>query len=242
MEGFLGESGFIPEVLGRPWDNALPPAGFDTTANAFLARGGTAHPATSMSLPDYISPRAYVRDATYTITWHPQLLAWFGYVCDYILFLARLAWDLARDYGSRLRPMERDALRDKARLLGRYALRIIADRGRVQIHELDHVWQGRGGHCSAGSCCFELSAQRWLCSVSAWLGLPLQTGTANAADTWADAVRRYEDDYCATITNSVLWHSPDVYCWLADLGETGGRWAFACSDCYGGDLVGEVSG
>lgn len=246
--GFLGDylGGSWPAIPGYVWDHALPPSSFDSTANAWLAAGRSSHPSQSMSMPDYGSIRAYASDGTFTITYHPQVLAWMGYVCDYILYLARMAHDYARDYTTHTTSAsERDALRDKAMELGRYALRIIADRGRVQIHEFGHVWRGTGGHCSKGSCCFELAARRWLCAVTSQLGLPLFTGSASAADTWTERLDAFDSHYCASPIpgsepgSAVLFVPPQVLCWLEKPGVPDGGGVFVCSDCDGSAAVGE---
>ena len=218
---------------GADWDTGLPPARFDTTANAWLANGRAAHPVTSISTPIMSGElSAYVEDATWAVTQRPEFLAWFGFVTDYILYLARMAFDYARDLDGGARPSERAEYRQKAYELGRYALRLLTDRGRLVIHELGHVHNGLGGHCTRGECCFDLAAYRWECAVTAQLGLPIDPGTSAASDTWSNTGRAINRSYCQP-EDSKVTTDPRVYCGVHTPGDTGTRWVFWCTTCSG---------
>lgn len=234
-EGFLLNyySGVVRIDRGSDWDLGFPPTRFDTNANAWIANGRSGHPSTTFSLPlKSGSATAYVYDGTWSVTLRPEYLAWFGYLCDYILYLARMAFDYARDTTGGAAPAERADYRRKAYDLGRYALRIMTDQGRLVIHELGHVHNGWGGHCSRGECCFDLAGYRWQCSLSALLGLPIDTGTSDAADTWTNTGRTDDRTYCQP-KGSELTGMPEVHCGIVDPGDTSTSWLFWCTDCSG---------
>lgn len=234
-EGFLMRVSGRGRVLadtGSPWSHGLPPSRFDTVANAWIARGGSTHPSGSLSAPPSSSGVvAYVYDGTWSVTLRPELLSWYGYVCDYILYLARMALDYAQD------PLgapasDRAGYRAKAAELSRYALRIMADQGRLLIHELGHVHNGSGGHCSRGNCCFDLAGHRWRCALSAILGLPMDTGTSIAADTWTNYSRTDDRTYCQP-RDSTITGMPVVHCGVLEPGDSSTVWLFWCTDCAG---------
>lgn len=234
-EGFLrvesGRSRLLSD-MGFGWNRGLPPYTFNTTANAWIARFKLSHPSTEMSKPDTsTSMVAYVYDGTWSITLRPELLAWYGFVCDYILYLARMALDYAQD------PLgapagDRAEYRRKAFELSRYALRIIVDQGRLVIHELGHVHNGWGGHCSRGNCCFDLAGHRWRCALTALMGLPMDTGTSNAADTWTNISRTDDRTYCQPRSSTVTG-MPVVHCGVLEPGDSSTAWLFWCTDCSG---------
>ncbi len=115
----------------------------------------------------------YAVGGDFGVTFQPVHLAFDAYVCDRILFLARLALDYALD---RLEALDLDAAFDYAQVasrLGRYALVVVADRASVLVHEIGHSFLGKG-HCKF-DCCFEVASQAWLCEVRGHLGLPRNT-------------------------------------------------------------------
>lgn len=242
-EGFLME-GDTTDV-GRDWDHAFP-GSFDWTAAAWVTWLNGSHPSRSLSEPpkESGSARNYVSDGSWIFTSRPEHLAWHGFLCDWILYLARLAHDRARDRTSSIGLADRLALMRKAWELGRYALRILVWRGEILIHELGHVHAGEGGHCSKGSGCHELSAQRWRCAVIARYGLPLDSGNAAAADTWANTEWESVDTYVSGLSGTTtgdrsLWVAPVTSCQLAEPGDALGAYSFACSSCTDTDMVTE---
>lgn len=183
---------------------------------------------------------AYVRDGSMTVTQRPEWLAWQGFVCDYILFLSRLAFDYARDPTISLSSTQRDAYRQHAWDLGRYALRILVSRGRLLIHELGHAHNGSGGHCSNGDCCFELAAQHWQCAMTANWGMPLYDGSSPADTTWTDAPNSHRNSHC--VGDSTEFDAPLVICGLFDPGSAPGPYLFACQSCGDVPLAAVVGG
>jgi len=98
----------------------------------------------------------------FSIFMHANRLAFSGYQLDLALYQARLL----HDYGTAVGDA---GYVDDARLLARWALIDVVDKGRLLIHEAGHVWTG-GGHC-VWNFCFEMAAQAWKCKVGALLGL-----------------------------------------------------------------------
>lgn len=235
-EGFLVDRETrAVEVPGQLWNKALPPSRFDSVANEWIPQDpGAGMPGSDRAWTYtetlYDSPRAYVQDGTWHVVQRPELLAWDGFVCDWILYLGRMAYDLARDYTVRLAAAHREALLQAAWELGRYALRILVYRGHTLIHELGHVHNGEGGHCSKGSCCFDLAAQRWECALSALLGLPMWAGSWRADLTWTDTRRAWDRDYCRD-GHTMTYAIPDLVCVIDTPGDPGTRWAFGCTNC-----------
>ncbi|MCK6507985.1 hypothetical protein L6R53_32235 [Myxococcota bacterium] len=218
---------------GLSWDSGLPPSSFDAVANAWIANGATTHPSGSASTPPKSSSvTAFVEDATWAVTQRPEYLAWHGFLVDYILYLARMAFDYAADLEDGAAPFERADYRRKAWELGRYALRLLVDQGRLVIHELGHVHNGWGGHCSNGECCFDLAAYRWECALVAQLGLPIDPGTSSATSTWTNAGRAVNRSYCQS-SGSTVTSEPRVYCGVLTPGDPGSRWLFWCTNCSG---------
>ncbi|MCP4808890.1 MAG: metallopeptidase family protein, partial [Proteobacteria bacterium] len=106
------------------------------------------------------------------ISFAPSWVAWVGYLCDWLMFEARMAYDYYRDTGI-------SSYQTKATQMARYAQRLIAQVGVTLIHEIGHSWANDGGsHCStAVQCCFEVAAYRWLTAMEARFGLPYQLWT-----------------------------------------------------------------
>ena len=108
----------------------------------------------------------------FQITIPPLRLAFEGFTCDQILFLARMC----RDYGQYLRGninLDRAIIYTlNAQKLARYALRVIASRSSNLIHEVGHILTGKNSHCKT-NCCMDAAAEKWECKVRALLGLPI---------------------------------------------------------------------
>ncbi len=235
-EGFLVDRAEgVVSTPGNPWHFGLPPARFDATANEWIPQhafesAGIAGRAWTYTEVDYGDYRAYVQDGTWHVVQRPELLAWDGFVCDWILYLGRMAYDRSRDRTERMLETQREDLRAAAYELGRYALRIIAYRGRTLIHELGHVHIGEGGHCSKGSCCFDLAANRWECALSAMLGLPMYAGTFEADRTWTAWRREWDRDYCRD-GHVMTYAIPELVCAIKEPGDPSTPWAFGCTSC-----------
>jgi hypothetical protein len=107
----------------------------------------------------------------FQVTIPPLRLAYEGFICDQILFLARMC----RDYGRHLRlniNLDYSVIYTlTAQKIARYALRVIASRSSTLIHELGHVLTGKDTHCDT-KCCMDAAAEKWECSVRGLLGLP----------------------------------------------------------------------
>lgn len=114
---------------------------------------------------------------------HPIHLHFRGAVCDYILFLARLAMDYA--LSGALEFWDALALLVDASRLARYALRVISGFSELLVHEIGHVYAG-GNHCDSGSgnnlACMEIAARQWGCKVRGVLGLPSRTFSQQNTD------------------------------------------------------------
>lgn len=218
------------EDLGNAWDFAFP-AEFDRMGMQWEP-AGSARPlgGETMPMPGVgTGLLAYVSNGTWTVSQRPEFLAWQGFVVDWILYCARMAFDRARDAGATLTDTERTELRAKAAALGRYALRVLVDRGRLLIHELGHVHNGAGGHCEIGECCFELAAQHWQCAVVAAWGMPIFSGTSDAARTWMDASTEADLDTCHGDDAGTA--EPWMQCTLGSPGTRWGSYTFSCHGC-----------
>ncbi len=229
--------------VGDPGDvwNVAFPAMFDSTGWQWMPSGGLRSPLYEMPRPVVQgSILAYVRDGSMTVTQRPEVLAWEAFVCDYILFLSRLAFDCARDPTIGQTHAQRDAYRQHAWDLGRYALRILASRGRILIHELGHAHNGSGGHCGNGDCCFELAAQHWLCSMTSAWGMPLFDGTRSAESTWTEWIHDEVRSNCKDASDPPI--HPWILCILFEPGAYPGGFLFACNSCGRDETTAVVGG
>jgi len=215
------DDGFLPVASssaaanpGLDWSKAFP---LTMGPDDYLVAPDPTFP---LGRPNVGRPIAYVADGTMSVTQHPALLAFDGYSIDFILYLARMALDYARDPEVGLGDSAADDFRQAASELARYALRILVDRGRLLIHELGHAWLG-GGHCSH-DCCFDLSAARWECAVTALLGLPIEWGSTVDA-TW--------DRTLAAVGCNDTLGVATYACTLDAPGEVGGQAFFSCRGC-----------
>lgn len=95
---------------------------------------------------------------------HASLLAYQGFIADFLMWWARCAMDYANEKGS-LPHLK------AASELARFVLFRISTWSKTFIHELGHCYLG-GGHCDPHRCCFDIAAERWHCKVIAKLGLP----------------------------------------------------------------------
>jgi hypothetical protein len=135
------------------------------------------------------------------VTFQPAHLAYDGEVCDTLMFMAQLCLDRAR---ALCRRREREApdwapqavLAVRAgRQFASYALVIIAERARVLVHELGHVYLGGSPHCGYDASilskgvpspvadhtgaprwrsCFDVASWAFLARVQAENGLPIE--------------------------------------------------------------------
>jgi hypothetical protein len=163
---------------------------------------------------------------SWEVAFPPNDLAWRGAVCDYQMFLARLAYDYARYLGARLQWGAAIVAYGLAVRLARYALLVIARHARTMLHELGHCYL-RSGHCTWG-CYFEIAAQHWYCQLRARLGLPLQTYEPLGDDDFEPGELGFttRDGYCGS-TEGVFYMS----CTVADNGVEGSRAEF-CATPY----------
>ncbi len=232
-EGFEAEAD--PVDLGNDWAYNFP-ARFDLNARAWVSDKQESHPyqSHSESPKEKDTARNYVSNGSWIFTSRPEHLAWHGFLIDWILYLARMAHDIARDPSASLTLVERLEFMQKAYELGRYALRILVWRGEILIHELGHVHAGKGGHCSVGSGCHELSAQRWKCAVIAKYGLPFHSGNSSHTSTWSTDSATWYDDYISSQDRGIRylnWHPLELSCDVHSIGTARGSYSFSCYSC-----------
>jgi len=115
---------------------------------------------------DYASTdcTAFMQGGGFGIRLHASMLAYQGFIPDFLMWWARCAMDYANEEGS-LPHLE------AASELARFVLYRISIWSRDLIHELGHCYLG-AGHCDPHLCCFDIAAERWHCKVIAKLGLP----------------------------------------------------------------------
>jgi hypothetical protein len=154
------------------------------------------------------------------VTFQPAHLAYDGEVCDTLMFMAQLCLDRARALCSR---REREApdwapqavLAVRAgRQFASYALVIIAERAKVLVHELGHVYLGGSPHCGYDASilskevaspvaehtgaprwrsCFDVASWAFLARVQAENGLPIEPYIAEGAAGRAPSSQRSPD-------------------------------------------------
>lgn len=135
--------------------------------------------------PDGASTAAFAGITPAFVNLHAAHLAGYGFMADWIMYLSRMAFDYWRSgEGSR-------AYYGVAWQLARYPLAMMANLGRLLIHEIGHIYMGDDGHCPYG-CCFEVAGQKWRCEVLGQLGLPWEPFHPAAAgidfpNTWTVA-------------------------------------------------------
>lgn len=163
----------------------------------------------------------------WNVNLHPVALASEAWVADHIMFQARMA----RDFGLYLLYECLDSrgldYLDKARYLGRYALRLFANHAGLIIHELGHVYLG-SGHCEH-DCCFDVAADNWACKVRGRLGLPMNAHSPWNAGDYDESTRFVRDDHdgCGSSgTGYTVWS-----CDIAEVGVDGSRARFCSTGC-----------
>jgi hypothetical protein len=168
------------------------------------------------------------------VTFQPNHLAYDAFVCDRILFLARLALDYALE---RLATGDLDDAFDYAQVasrLGRYALIVVADRAAALVHEVGHVFLG-GGHC-AHDCCFSAAAEAWTCRIRGHLGLPREVFGPRDSGDFNNPDGLDEESCTSCGTDRRVKNFLYRYC---DVGEEGGAplgdVVFYASRCYAAD-------
>jgi hypothetical protein len=162
----------------------------------------------------------------FAVNLHASELAYQGAVCDYVMFLARLALDYADWLTMQGEMTSRvDSYKATADLLGRYVLIVLAYNGRHWIHEIGHAWLGSsaptydtddftwaGPHCEF-NCCNDVVADNWWCKVRGWMGLPYyqyESYGSNDFDPGAGVVVDRTADSCSTDVGAVRIWSCDV--------------------------------
>ena len=165
-------------------------------------------------------------------------LAFDAYRCDYTMFLARLALDFAQENAAALSVDQHAAYLMEGRRLAQHAVAILADWGRLFIHELGHTYLGPG-HCSPWGNCFERAAQRWLCKVKGELGLSMYSDDHYPIDEALYTNEQFPGVYGDTYAVDMAFH-PTVgvreqgfsyACCAEEHGEVGGGASFAATLC-----------
>ena len=100
-----------------------------------------------------------------TVNFSAARIGTLSFATDFVLFLARMAYDYGREFGSA------SAL-ECARGWASYALRLVSFQAQQFIHEAGHCYIGRAGHCDNYHCCFDIAASHWACKVAGMLRLP----------------------------------------------------------------------
>ena len=166
------------------------------------------------------------------VTWAaPINLAFFGYVADYQLFLARMALDVGiQKFWENLWDGDISEALDyftDAQRLARYALGLMLEHANTVIHEMGHAYLG-GGHCEH-NCCFEVIAEHWECKVRGLLGLAHQTYTTRGSSDWqADEAFFHQTAKCGKGEQAGhLIYSCDVH----EVGSIGEAAAFCSTGC-----------
>lgn len=169
---------------------------------------------------------------------HPTWLAWYGYVVDHLLFLARITVDYAR-WAARSLPLVKpkyEALLDTARRFARYALRLLVPCAELMIHELGHIYAG-GGHCdwakypSTNDCCFGMAGARFTCFVTQALGLP--PNEVEGPYVGASPPGRFIDNLWECMFDTTVLLACRVQCDVLDPGAIGGGAHLCTSPCAG---------
>jgi hypothetical protein len=112
-----------------------------------------------------------------------HMLHFYGYISDYVLWLASIAHDYWIETGD-------VAYYRAARALGRHVLGQILYHAGHMAHEMGHVFCG-GNHCSNNNCFMNHARYRFVCAVRGKLGL-----YHDSLDFSADAGAGYDNDAC----------------------------------------------
>jgi hypothetical protein len=210
---------------GLPWDAWT--LGWQSREHCFTSDGSSTgdceRPDTS-SAPS--SCRAGAPHHQFSVNIHASELAYQGAVCDWVMYLARMAWDYSRWLASNgAAAADVAAYAEVADQLARYALLVLAYNGRHWLHEIGHARLGKstptydtdnliwsGSHCEL-NCCNDVVADNWLCKVRGWLGLPFNEYESYAGDDYdpnAEVVHRETADGCSADELAVRTWSCDV--------------------------------
>ncbi len=231
LRGVTCEDGFNtadPGCDGAPYDTFLDDKGWDTTENCWNGQvSGTGQ----CALPDSMcgsDGRAAIADSNFMVIMQVVHLAWRGWLCDFLLWWARIGLDYALylyslpDTGSTR--IKASTTLKRAQQLARYALRTIAAHASTIIHEMGHVKAG-SGHCDH-NCCMNVAREPWLCKVRAHLGLPQQELTLRSPDDYNNT--SYIEDLAASCTDG-------DYEWMCDTGRegvAGSEGLYCVSNCH----------
>ena len=221
----LGEDGVDWDDWASWWDPSdviLRPV--DTYRSAYFPENRT-------------SSRAYVATGLELaqVHFHPNWLAWHAYICDHLLFLARITLDYYRWAYPSLSDGEAEALQVTARRFARYALRLMVDCAELLIHELGHIYTG-GGHCdwskypSDNDCCFGMAGARFSCFAIQALGLP--PGAVDGPYL-GSPTGLHTDDLTECVYDTSVLHACRVSCELHDVGEVAGGARYCAVPCAG---------
>jgi hypothetical protein len=172
--------------------------------------------------------------ANWNITLHPIHLWYSGYVCDQVLFLARMCLDYALSAFSDLSTFI--ALVETAQRLSRYALRLIAQQARLMIHEIGHVFLG-SGHCTHADgndpmCCFDAASEAWLCRVRAHLGLPVNAHETRDSGDFDNPNAYFEDTCTGCGTDGGVDQHNRIRCDTGVDGVPGEVASFSATPCW----------
>ncbi len=185
--------------LGRPWNAFSPSLIIDNARSSYTYLADADYPRSTEAPYPWDDTAclfyAFAGQTEWSAQFRALQLGWDGFNCDYILYLARMAWDYARYAGERMlaaalgdtpdlvatwgaRYLQAEAA---ARPLAGFALSIILSRTRVLVHELGHVYLGGSPHCGYDEAtsaarwagCFESAAQHFKVRVAARLGVSM---------------------------------------------------------------------
>ncbi|MCK6523130.1 hypothetical protein L6R49_17045, partial [Myxococcota bacterium] len=168
---------------------------------------------------------AYASASSWQVNFHAVTVAWWGMVADFLLFYARMALDYVRDGRG-----GQEYIDDVAVPLARQVLTMLSDTGWLLIHEIGHIYMGKGtGHCNT-ECCFETASRRWQCKVRGALGL-YNSGVYldHMSPGWLSSLQKA----CSTDDRAAMGHESCE--WQIDEGT---YTCFRSSTCYVGPFVG----
>jgi hypothetical protein len=156
------DQNYAPGCADIPWDEWEPEwAAYQACWKTEGRAAGTP--------PSACGPAAHERD--FQVIFPPARATFDGFICDQILFLARMCLDYGRHPGPTINLGDFASYFLTARKIARYALRIIAKRSNTLIHEIGHILTAEITHCSA-KCCMSAAGGKWECAVRGLLGLP----------------------------------------------------------------------
>lgn len=230
----------ISDCAGAAWDDWSPK--WVEGLNCVTGTAGT----TDCDKPEQRCPTADGRHHDFTVHLHAIRMAFDGYAVDHIMYLARMALDYGKWLDGLGRANESMAADAAADLISRYALRIMAERCRLYIHEIGHAWLQNstkslkypGTHCEY-NCCNDIAQTHWWCWVRADLGLPNDLYHAAGENDYSpssDADYRELDPCSGDIKTSD--HSRAYHYWRCVLRENGAAGYSPLSYCSTACVVG----